>query len=65
MGSVDYLREMARSLVAVRALKQFRVTKEREAARSWNILGIYWDAFWGIVIVAFTAEFLWKPYYRS
>jgi len=56
---------MARSPVAVRALKQFRVTREREAARSWNILGIYWDSFWGIVIVAFTAEFLWKPYYRS
>lgn len=31
---------------------------------SWNMVGIYWDTFWAIVVIAFAAEFLWKPYYR-
>lgn len=32
---------------------------------SWSIVGIYWDIFWAIIAVAFTTEFLWKPYYRN
>ena len=30
----------------------------------WDILGIYWGSFWTIVAIAFSIEFLWKPYYR-
>ena len=31
---------------------------------SWSIVGIYWDVFWAIVVIAFVTEFLWKPYYK-
>ena len=31
---------------------------------SWSIVGVFWDIFWAIVVVAFVTEFLWKPYYR-
>lgn len=32
---------------------------------SWDVLGVYWDVFWGILIVSFSTELLWRQYYRG